>query len=160
MSGARVPLASFTSFGELLKYLRRRAQLSQTELSIAVDYSESQISRLENNLRSPDRASLLALFVPALGIEQVIITIADAPQAQLRRILSLCERIPVRAQMIPAMYELLQGKVSISELRAVLARRSVTPLSFRMFPKKRNPSRLMAPGAMPARQPLRRHAAP
>ena len=73
MSGARVPLASFASFGELLKYLRRRAQLSQTELSIAVDYSESQISRLENNLRFPDRASLLALFVPALGI-------ADEPE--------------------------------------------------------------------------------
>lgn len=70
MSGARVPLASFASFGELLKYLRRRAQLSQTELSIAVDYSESQISRLENNLRFPDRASLLALFVPALGIAE------------------------------------------------------------------------------------------
>ena len=37
----------FTSFGELLKFLRRRAGLSQRELSIAVGYSESQISRLE-----------------------------------------------------------------------------------------------------------------
>jgi FlaA1/EpsC-like NDP-sugar epimerase len=57
--------------------------------------------------------------VPALGIDQVIITIADAPQVQLRRILSICEGIPVRAQMIPAMYDLLQGRVSITELREV-----------------------------------------
>ena len=58
-------------------------------------------------------------LVPALGIDQVIITIADAPQVQLRRILSICERIPVRAQMIPAMYDLLQGKVLITHLREV-----------------------------------------
>jgi FlaA1/EpsC-like NDP-sugar epimerase len=50
---------------------------------------------------------------------QVIVTIADAPPAQLRRILTICERIPVRAQMIPAMYDLLQGRVSISQLREV-----------------------------------------
>jgi FlaA1/EpsC-like NDP-sugar epimerase len=61
----------------------------------------------------------LPTLVPALGIDEVIITIADAPQAQLRRILQICEGIPVRAQMIPAMYDLLQGRVSITELREV-----------------------------------------
>ena len=46
----------------------------------------------------------LPTLVPALGIDQAIITIAGAPQASLRRILSICEGIPVKAQMIPAMY--------------------------------------------------------
>jgi predicted ATPase/transcriptional regulator with XRE-family HTH domain len=69
MTGSSIPISSFGTFGELLKFLRRRAQLSQLELSIAVGYSESQISRLENNQRPPDRASLLALFVPALQLE-------------------------------------------------------------------------------------------
>ena len=59
----------FTTFGELLKFLRRRAGLSQRELSIGVGYSESQISRLELNQRPPDTASLAARFVPALGLE-------------------------------------------------------------------------------------------
>jgi len=63
------PLSGFSTFGDLIKYLRRRAQLSQRELSIAVGYSESQISRLETNQRAPDPISILALFVPALGIE-------------------------------------------------------------------------------------------
>jgi FlaA1/EpsC-like NDP-sugar epimerase len=61
----------------------------------------------------------LPTLVPMLGIDQVIITIVDAPEAQLRRILRICERIPVRAQMIPSLYDLLQGKVSISQLREV-----------------------------------------
>jgi len=58
----------FTQFGELLQYLRRRAGLTQRELSITVGYSDSQISRLEHNQRIPDRATLTALFVPALDI--------------------------------------------------------------------------------------------
>ena len=64
-----IPLESFQTFGDLLKYLRRRAKLTQRELSIAVGYSEAQISRLEQNLRPPELASVMALFVPALYID-------------------------------------------------------------------------------------------
>ena len=60
----------FTKFGELLKYLRRRVGFTQRELSIAVGYSDSQISRMEQNQRVPDQATLSARFVPALDIEQ------------------------------------------------------------------------------------------
>src|SRR5688572_19994010 len=60
---------SFQTFGDLLKYLRRRAHLTQLELSINVGYSESQISRLEQNQRLPDLTALKALFLPALHLE-------------------------------------------------------------------------------------------
>src|SRR6185503_8571298 len=58
------------TFGDLLKYLRRRAQLTQRELAIAVGYSEAHLSRLEKNQRLPDLATLAALFIPALGLEE------------------------------------------------------------------------------------------
>jgi transcriptional regulator with XRE-family HTH domain len=38
-------LDELTTFGELLRYLRRRAGLTQTELSIAVGYGDAQIKR-------------------------------------------------------------------------------------------------------------------
>src|SRR6266487_2059728 len=60
---------SFTTFGDLLKYLRRRERLTQLELSITVGYSEAQISRLEQNQRLPDLTALQALFIPALHLE-------------------------------------------------------------------------------------------
>ncbi len=63
------PLASYTTFGALLHYLRRSARLSQRELAIAVGYSESMISRLEHDERPPDVATIHALFVPALYLE-------------------------------------------------------------------------------------------
>ena len=61
---------TFDTFGDLLKYLRRRAQLTQRELAIAVGYSEAHLSRLEKNQRLPDLATLAALFIPALGLEE------------------------------------------------------------------------------------------
>lgn len=73
----------FATFGDLLKYLRRRAGLTQRELSIAVGYSDTQISRLEQNQRVPDAATLAAFFVPALDI-------ADQPE-WAARLLHLAE---------------------------------------------------------------------
>jgi hypothetical protein len=53
----------------------------------------------------------LPRLVPEVGIEQVIVTIAEAPEEEMQRIVSICERIPVRVQMVPALYDLLQGRV-------------------------------------------------
>ena len=64
-----VALERFTTFGDLLKFLRRRAGLTQRELSIAVGYSDAQISRLEQNERLPDVATISARFLPVLMLE-------------------------------------------------------------------------------------------
>jgi transcriptional regulator with XRE-family HTH domain len=63
-------LEKFTTFGDLLRFLRRRAGITQVELSIAVGYSDAQISRLEQNLRLPDLPTIEARFVSALGLEE------------------------------------------------------------------------------------------
>jgi DNA-binding XRE family transcriptional regulator len=60
---------AFDTFGELLRYLRRRAQLTQRELGIAVGYSESQITRLENGQRLPDVQIVKTQFIQALSLE-------------------------------------------------------------------------------------------
>src|ERR1051325_5521365 len=69
MSDQTLYLDTFETFGDLLKYLRRREHLTQLELSIAVGYSDAQITRLEKNQRRPDITALKALFIPALHIE-------------------------------------------------------------------------------------------
>ena len=69
MSKKSVSLGQFSTFGDLLKYLRKREELTQRELAHLVGYSDTQISRLEKNTRVPDDATLTALFVPALHLE-------------------------------------------------------------------------------------------
>lgn len=78
--------ASFATLGELLRFLRERAHLTQRELAARVDYHYSYISRLEKNAVLPDSSMLTARFVPALGLE-------GEPE-WIRRILELAR--PVR----------------------------------------------------------------
>ncbi len=78
-------LEKFTTFGDLLRFLRRRAGITQLELSIAVGYSDAQISRLEQNLRPPDIPTIEARFVSALGLE-------DEPTA-VARLLDLAAHV-------------------------------------------------------------------
>lgn len=77
-------LPAYQTFGALLHYLRRRAQLTQRELAIAAGYSESMISRLEHDDRPPDVATIQALFAPALHL-------ADQPEA-LAQLVDLARR--------------------------------------------------------------------
>jgi predicted ATPase/transcriptional regulator with XRE-family HTH domain len=84
----------FITFGELLRFLRRKANLTQRELSIAVGYSESQISRLEQNERIPEEAILAARFTPALYLE-------DEPQ-WVARLLELGAEARVHADEVEA----------------------------------------------------------
>ena len=60
----------FNNFGELLRFLRERAELSQRELALQVGYHYSYMSRIEKNERLPDSATLMARFVPALGLDK------------------------------------------------------------------------------------------
>ncbi|HEX9385059.1 MAG TPA: tetratricopeptide repeat protein [Anaerolineales bacterium] len=60
---------SFTSFGELLRFLRERVELSQKELALQVGYHYSYMSRIEKNQRTPDPTTLMARFVPALYLD-------------------------------------------------------------------------------------------
>ncbi|MBI5294993.1 MAG: AAA family ATPase [Chloroflexi bacterium] len=59
---------SFDTFGELLRYLRERVQLSQRDLAAQAGYHYSYVSYLENNARVPDLAVIKARFIPALDL--------------------------------------------------------------------------------------------
>jgi len=85
-------LDKFTTFGDLLRFLRRRVSLTQMELADTVGYSHTQISRLEQNLRLPDIPTIESNFVYALGIE-------DEPKA-VARLLELAAN--VRREDAPA----------------------------------------------------------
>jgi len=69
MRQAGLESGSFTTFGGLLKHLRRRARLTQQQLGVAVGYSDAQIARLESGTRAPDPDAVRARFIDALDLK-------------------------------------------------------------------------------------------
>ena len=61
----------------------------------------------------------LPRLVPELDVDHVVITIAQATRSDIRRIVAICESIPVRAQIIPGLYQILSGSVEISAIHDV-----------------------------------------
>ena len=61
----------------------------------------------------------LPRLVPEMGIDHVVITIARASRTDVRRIVEICESVPVKTQIIPGLYEILGGQVEITRIRDV-----------------------------------------
>ena len=58
-------------------------------------------------------------LVHSLGIDHVVITIAQASRQDIQRIVKKCELIPTKVRIIPGLYEILDGRVEISRIRDV-----------------------------------------
>lgn len=82
---------AFTTFGELLKHLRQRAQLTQDEFGLAVGYSRAHIARLESNQRLPDAGAVKARFFQPLNLKP------DSDEAVLLEKLATSTRVRTSA---------------------------------------------------------------
>ena len=65
--------------------------------------------------RSPDIPRLVKQF----EIDHVIITMATATRQDIKRILDVCDSVPVKVRIIPGYFEVLGGQVAISRIRDV-----------------------------------------
>jgi len=61
----------------------------------------------------------LPRLIKTLEIDHVVISIAAASRRDIRRILNICEQIPVKVRVIPSLHEIIQGNVKISRIRDV-----------------------------------------
>ncbi len=63
---------------------------------------------------------MLALWINnKYSIRQIIIALPTAPGKTIRAIVKLCEQAGVSTRIMPGLYELLDGKVSVNQLRKV-----------------------------------------
>jgi predicted ATPase/transcriptional regulator with XRE-family HTH domain len=70
-----------TTFGELLKRLRRRAGMTQNDLAAAIGYSRSLVGALERNDRLPDVEVVIQTYLPALGLQEEPLLAAQLVEA-------------------------------------------------------------------------------
>ncbi len=126
------------SFGDQLRILRKSARLSQRDLGIATHYSEGQIYRFEGGAKPPDLSTLVAMFVPALGLDnspEVISALLERAAAargesMLGRVVQGGERIApsigVQHATLPGAHSGLLGRSDdAARLRALLTRDNV-----------------------------------
>lgn len=61
----------------------------------------------------------LPQLIDSLFIDQVIIAMPSAPASEIRKIVDICRDSEVDTRILPGLFELIDGKVSVSQLREV-----------------------------------------
>ncbi|PIR09064.1 MAG: polysaccharide biosynthesis protein [Gallionellaceae bacterium CG11_big_fil_rev_8_21_14_0_20_60_62] len=84
-----------------------------------LDDDEDKSGTILNGVRVLGRLDELANTVQRLGVSQVIVAMPGVSHRERRRAIGLCGQAGVRVLTVPAFDDLLSGRVSISQLRAV-----------------------------------------
>lgn len=61
----------------------------------------------------------LPKLVEDLAIDQVIIAMPSAPPSEIRRIVDMCRTAEVETRILPGLFDLINGKVSVNQLREI-----------------------------------------
>jgi FlaA1/EpsC-like NDP-sugar epimerase len=101
--------------------LRELAQRSDLGVDIIglLDDDPKKLKQRMGNLTIFGTTNELPRLVEDLFIDQVIIAIPSAPPAEIRRIVDLCREAEVETRILPGLFELINGRVSVSQLREV-----------------------------------------
>jgi FlaA1/EpsC-like NDP-sugar epimerase len=92
-----------------------------TEIDIRgfVDDDAEKVGSVIHGVRVLGTMAELEQLVRENEIDHVILTIAKASRADIRRIVERCDALSVRVRIIPGYFELLEGRVEVNRIRDV-----------------------------------------
>jgi hypothetical protein len=92
---------------------------TEIEVKGFVDDDPVKTGSLVHGVKVLGTTEELPRLVPQMGIDHVVITIVGAAPPEIRRIMDVCDEIPVKARVIPDFHEILQGGVTLDAARDV-----------------------------------------
>jgi len=84
-----------------------------------LDDDNAKIGRKIHGIAVLDRISGLEHAVQSTGVKNIIISIPTATASRMREIIDLCKKAEVDFKTVPAMGELINGKITINSIRNV-----------------------------------------
>ena len=126
--GEKIPLARDRERKRLILYGAGRAGLlllkelnNHAEIEVVgfVDDDPKKVGTIISGAKVLGSGKALGDIVRRSQIDEVVISIATADRRALAQIVAQCEGIPIAAKIIPSLHEIVEGRVSISQIREV-----------------------------------------
>lgn len=102
----------------VLKELSQRSDLGVDVVGL-IDDDPSKLRTRIGSLTVFGTTKELPNLIESLFIDQVIIAMPSAPASEIRKIVDICRECEVDTRILPGLFELIDGKVSVSQLREV-----------------------------------------
>lgn len=84
-----------------------------------VDDDPQKVGSVIHDVRVLGTSGDIPRLVRELEIDHVVITIAKGSRAEILRIVEICDLVPVKVRIIPGLYDILQGRVSVNPIRDI-----------------------------------------
>ncbi|PIE81587.1 MAG: polysaccharide biosynthesis protein [Chloroflexi bacterium] len=118
-NGRKVIIAGAGEAGTLIvRELRRNPQLNLKPVGF-VDDDHLKLNMQIHGLPVLGTLDALDTLIPSYKIQQVIIAMPTAPGSVIREVALRCEHLNVSTKTVPGIYELVDGTVSVNQLRNV-----------------------------------------
>lgn len=102
----------------VLKELNQRSDLGVDVVGL-VDDDPAKLRKRIGNITVFGATTELPRLIENLFIDQVIIAMPSAPAGEIRKIVEVCRTGEVETRILPGLFELINGHVSVNQLREV-----------------------------------------
>lgn len=102
----------------VLREMNQRSDLGVDVIGI-LDDDPKKLKKRIGNITVFGTTNDLPELVENLFIDQVIIAMPSAPAPEIRRIVDMCRKAEVETRILPGLFELINGRVSVNQLREV-----------------------------------------
>ncbi len=102
----------------ITRQLRQNPLQNMEVVGLLDDDSKKHNMRIHGVPVLGNRHQILRL-VPTYGVNQIVLAMPTAPGKVIREIVAMCDAVGIQTKIIPGIYELLDGKVSVNQLRDV-----------------------------------------
>ena len=82
-----------------------------------IDDDAAKLGSVIHGVKVLGTAQDLPRLVSRLDVDHVVITVAHAGRKQIRELVKICERVPVKARIVPGLDEIVGGNVEINHIR-------------------------------------------
>jgi FlaA1/EpsC-like NDP-sugar epimerase len=100
------------------KELKQRMDLGIDALGF-IDDDPIKRNMVIQGIRVLGNTDQLPEIIRRMGIEEAIITIANASSKDIRRIVDVCEGCRIKVNIIPGLFEMLDGSIKITKIREI-----------------------------------------
>jgi FlaA1/EpsC-like NDP-sugar epimerase len=119
MKNRRILLIGAGDAGNMVvKELKQRTDLGIKVVGF-IDDDPKKFRTVMQGIKVLGTTAQIPDIVKKLGIEEAIITIANASSKDIKRIVEVCERTKIKVKIVPGLFEILDDKVKVSKIREI-----------------------------------------
>ena len=102
----------------IIKEFQNSSYLNQ-RISCVIDDNASKQGKYLRGIKIMGGREDIVRLAEELKIDEIIVAMPSAPQSEIRDILNICKETGCEMRVLPGLYQMINGEVSISKLRKV-----------------------------------------